>query len=259
VQDMKTRQIPVPGSTPPARRGASSVLFTLVGFVAGCAAMFGSLTLLNAEAVRPGRTEPSSSSIAPSMDATAALLEHVPPAIRPSCQPMNLRPEATEDSIYVSVVCRQPIEGDVVQVQYMSVHDKIALVGLFSARLKPNGIERAPSSEATGMCRSSPPSAGAFRWYGETTGDVIHAFKPHSTGPMTQGSVACYVDDDGIAWLDWIDLDTHIYAFTSTSIEHYVALFDWWRDQAGPFHPRHQAMPGNTVPSGATTTMGPQM
>jgi hypothetical protein len=59
VQDMNARQIPGPGS-PPTRRGASSVLYTLVGFVAGCVAMFGSLALLHAEAV-PGAAECSMS------------------------------------------------------------------------------------------------------------------------------------------------------------------------------------------------------
>jgi hypothetical protein len=69
VQDMNTPQIPVPGSTPPARRGASSVLYTLVGFVAGCVAMFGSLFLLNAEAV-PGAAECSMSATVMSIDRT---------------------------------------------------------------------------------------------------------------------------------------------------------------------------------------------
>jgi hypothetical protein len=259
---MKTRQIPVPGSTPPARRGVSSVLFTLVGFVAGCVAMFGSLALLHAE-LRPGQAEPSSSSIVPSMDATAALREHIPPAIEPSCQPGNLRYEATNDSVYASVVCSRQIQGATVQVQYMSVHDKIALVDLFRGQLDQSGIQHvAPSTEAAGMCGSSPPSAGAFRWFGKTdemTGDVVHAFSLPSTGPRTQGLVACYIGAAGTAWLDWIDYDTHIYAFASSSIEHYGALFAWWLGQAGPFHPRHQAMSGNTVPSGATPTMSPQM
>lgn len=260
MQDSKTRSIRVPEPTPPARRGASSVLFTLVGFVAGCVAMFGSLALLHAEAVRPGKLGSSSASLVPSMDATAELLEHVPPAIRPSCAPGNLRPAATRDSIYASVICQQDVEGGSVQVQYMSVHDAIALRDLFQAQLDQSHIRMGPSAAAGRRCGSTPPSGGAFRWLGETdemTGDVVHAFVRPSTGPPTHGLVACYVA--GAAWLDWIDFDTHIYAFASTSIEHYGALFDWWLDQAGPFHPRHGAMPGTTVPSGPTTTMSPQM
>jgi hypothetical protein len=234
----------------------------LVGFAAGCVAMFGSLALLHAEAVRPGRAEPSPSPIAPSMDTTAALLEHVPPEIRESCQSRNLRAEATNDSVYASVVCQQQIQGDTVPVQYMFVHDQIALDDLFRAQLVHNDIQQAPSTGAAGSCGSSRPSAGAFKWYGETdemTGHVDHVFMRPSKGPITEGSAACYIDADGVAWLDWIDFDTHIYAFTSTSIEHYGALFQWWLDQAGPFHPRQGSMPGNTVPSSASPTMGPQM
>jgi hypothetical protein len=234
-------------------------LFTLVGFVAGCVAMFGSLALLHAE-LRPGQAEPSSSSIVPSMDSTAALLEHVPPEIRP-CQQENLREEATKDSIYASVVCQQPIQGDVVQVQYMSVHDKIALVDLFRTQLELNDIQGAPSAQAIKTCEGTSPLGGAFRWYGKTdeNGDVVHKFT-RSSGPPTQGLVACYVDaTTGAPSLDWIDFDTHVYAFASTSVERYGALFQWWRDEAGPFHPRHQAMSGNTVPSSAAPTMSPQM
>jgi hypothetical protein len=235
-------------------------LFTLVGFVAGCVAMFGSLALLHAE-LRPGPAESSSSSIVPSMDTTAALLEHVPPEIRP-CQQENLREEATKDSIYASVVCQQPILGDVVQVQYMSVHDRIALASLFTAQLEVNHIQMTPSAAAIDTCGGTSPMGGAFRWFGETdaNGDVVHAFIRPSKGTTTHGLMACYVAADGRPSLDWIDFDTHIYSFASSSVEQYGALFDWWRGQAGPFHPRHQAtMPGNAVPSGDTPTMGPEM
>jgi hypothetical protein len=129
----------------------------------------------------------------------------------------------------------------------MSVHDKSALDDLFRAQLVHSCIQRvAPSTEAAGMCGSSPLEARAFRWYGKTdvmTGDVYEFTRP-STGPPTQGWVACYVAADGCPSLDWIDFDTHIYAFASTSVERYDAPFRWWLGQAGPFHPRHQAMPG---------------
>jgi hypothetical protein len=260
VQDHKTRPVVVPDPSLPARRGAASVLFTLVGFVAGCVAMFGSLSLLHAEAVQPGKADQGSPSTAPSMDDTAALLEHIPPAIRPSCTQGNLRSAATQDSIYASVVCQQQIQGVPVQVQYMSVHDAIALRGLFDTQVDQNGIQRALSG-ADETCDRTPPLGGAFRWYGgtdEMTGEVVHAFSPVSTGPPTQGRVACYLADS-VAWLDWIDFDTHIYAFASTSIEHYEALFSWWRDQAGPYHPRHQVMPGSNTPSAEGSPASPQM
>jgi hypothetical protein len=260
VQDHKTRPTVIPDPGPPARRGAASVLFTLVGFVAGCVAMFGSLSLLHAEAVQPGKAGQGSPSIAPSMDDTAALLEHIPPAIRPSCTQGNLRSAATQDSIYASVVCQQQIQGVPVQVQYMSVHDAIALRDLFNAQVDQNNINTALGG-ATETCGRTPPSGRAFRWYGKTdemTGDVVHVFSHVSTGPSTQGRVACYVAD-GVAWLDWIDFDTHIYAFASTSIEHYGALFGWWLEQAGPYHPRHQVMPGSATPSGEGSPAAPQM
>jgi hypothetical protein len=194
------------------------------------------------------------------MDDTGALLELIPPAIRPSYTQNNLRSAATHDSIYASVVCQREIQGVPVQVQYMSVHDAIALRDLFNAQVDQNNIQMALDA-AIDTCGRTPHPGGAFRWYGETdemTGAVVHAFSHVSTGPPTQGRVACYLAD-GVAWLDWIDLDTHIYAFASTSIEHYDALFGWWLEQAGPYHPRHQVMPGNATPSDEGSPASPQM
>jgi hypothetical protein len=238
------------------RRGAGSVIYTLVGFVAGCAAMLGSLALLHADVVDRGGT-PSTTAAAQTGDNADALLEHVPPSVSGSCTSANRRAAATENSVYASVVCH-PADVTGVTVQYMSVHDAYALRQLFNGQLQQNELMLAPTSSASKACASRPD--GAFRWYGipmgsGMTGAVVHDYRP---GPgATHGEAACYVDNN-LAWIDWIDYDTHIYAFASTDLENYQTLFQWWREQAGPFHPRHAlvASGASAQPSMATDSGG---
>jgi hypothetical protein len=109
VQDMNTPQIPGPGPTAPARLGASSVLYTLVGFVAGCVAMFGSLFLLNADAATGNAPACSMTPPVMSIDGTIEAGLGLP-MVRSSHRQGNLR-EATNDSVYASVVRQQQIQG----------------------------------------------------------------------------------------------------------------------------------------------------
>ncbi|MDP9302441.1 MAG: hypothetical protein M3P43_16350 [Actinomycetota bacterium] len=189
-------------------------------------------------------------------DTLGALEEHLPKSVGP-CEPGNLRP-ATQGSIYASVICH-PTGAPVLDLQYMTMHDSIALRDLFHGQLIQYQIDVASGPDASAVCDKRPH--GAFRWYAQASGDpmlgaVMHAFdrQPGST----QGRAVCYIAGDR-AWLDWIDPDTHIYAFASTSIEDYPALFHWWRDEAGPYHPRHQPTPTSASPSGMEPTGGASM
>jgi hypothetical protein len=157
--------------------------------------------------------------------------------------------------VYASVVCH-PNDVSSVTVQYMSVHDAYALRQLFNGQMQQQHVELAPPAAAAAACSNRPD--GAFRWYGMSMGDgmtgaVEHAFR--SAPGATHGEATCYVDHQ-LAWIDWIDNDTHIYAFASTDLENYRTMFDWWRDEAGPFHPRHAVMSGASASPGMATGDG---
>lgn len=70
---------------------------------------------------------------------------------------------------------------------------------------------------------------------------------------ISGGRMICYADSEGLYWIDWVDNDTHIYAFASATPENYRRLFEWWTDSAGPFH----SHPGDVGMASATPSVSP--
>jgi hypothetical protein len=234
-------------SEPAGRRGAGSVLYTLVGFVAGCVAMFGSLSLLHADAVQRSQGSSGSASAGSlaspsdgSENATSVedvLRMHIPERIIGSCQVGSSRD--VQSFAYTSVVCNpgDPVE----EVQYSTFHDAVAMRTEYATDLA-----MAHLTGRAGDC--SRVAFGQGRWWSsaertDAQGEVVHQIGMPMAADATGGRFMCY-PADGKAWIEWIDGDTHIYGWASAPQDAYAALYNWWVNEAGPFHPPMEGMPG---------------
>jgi len=198
------------------------------------------------------------SSVSSSEGDLAALEEHIPTSILATCHEGNMR-EETQDSVIASVTCTPGIQqGN--DLQYMKAHDTLAVRTLFRTRAEQYvGSELASGEDAVSTCATRTP--GQFRWYAlrmpnDSSGVVERVF--HRTEDTTSGLAMCY-SEDGMAWLEWVDLDTQIYAFASTPVEFYPLLYDWWLQEAGPNHPMGNMAPTDTNSTGPSGPADPEM
>jgi hypothetical protein len=216
-------------SLPPGKRGVASVLFTLLGFITGALGMFGGLALLHAPVMRD-----EGMSSGGEISAEHILRDHLPPSVS-DCPTGDIRGDSIAGSAYVSVICEDVPSATPSKVEYALFHDAIAVNDLFDAKVTSLGLEANASS---GDCSRERPPPGWAPWYASGREMVQHLLgegDPEHTA-VSGGRMICYVDADGLYWIDWIDNDTHIYAFASATPENYQRLFQWWVRSAGPFH-----------------------
>jgi hypothetical protein len=220
---------------PPEKRGVSAVLFTLLGFVAGALGMFGGLAVLHARVLHN-----TGSSSGAAVSAEDILREHLPPSLR-HCTTGDIKGESVRNSAYAMVVCDNIPDGTPTRVEYALFHDETAMNEFFNTEVTgPNYRVKFPNE---GCSRKRPPGGGP--WYSSEEnadpmiGSLHHLLKKRAPGQTASGLMICYVDEDHLYWIDWFDNDTHIYAFASATSENYQKLFDWWQNEAGPFHPHH--------------------
>jgi serine/threonine protein kinase len=237
--------VAVVGARPPTGRRPRVLTFAVAAVVL-IAAMGGEALLLrNRGTTASTRQGGGSSNMTPgdhggSMGNTSFtavqnnLLEHIPKAIQSSCKPKNARP-ALSVSAYASLQCSPG--GVVGLLQYNSMHDGVAMRTNYQL-IQVNHHLLANE----GNCAGDIPH-GEKPWYsmegGPPDGRVTHVLG-HKLGSST-GRAMCY-EENGLAWIEWYDSDTHVYAFASTSLEDYPALYEWWLKSAGPDHPSHGSM-----------------
>ncbi len=229
---------------PPGKRGVAAVLFTLLGFVTGALGMFGGLALLHSPVSRDEGTSSGAG-----VSAEQILRDHLPPSMS-HCATGNIRGRAIADSAYAMVVCDNP-GGTPSKVEYALFHDTIAVNDLFDAKVRSLNLKvKFPS----GDCSQKQPLSGGGPWHGSGGEMVQHVLGKENPEQMASsgGLMICYVDANGLYWIDWVDNDTHIYAFASAAPENYHMLFDWWERDAGPFH--SHPLSGHEMPS-ATPSM----
>jgi hypothetical protein len=233
--------------TPAAeRRTARTVLLVLLGVAIGGAAILGFFLLTDTTARSDDATMGQTSTMAGGTSVEDVLRMHIPPEILDTC---HVQDEHNVESLaYTSLVCSPG--SSVETLQYSTFHDALAIRFEFKTDAKTARIP-----EDAGDCSETPPGSG--RWWGAaaddtmgTGGEVMHDVQKtasHMPGGTTGGRYMCY-RDGGLVWIEWYDGDTHIYGWAAASQDAYPQLYNWWVNQAGPFHPRMTA----TMPDGST-------
>jgi hypothetical protein len=214
---------------PPEKRGVAVVLFTIFGFLAGALGMFGGLVVLHAPVLH---NKGASSGAA--ISAEDILREHLPPWAS-HCPVGNRGGDPIAGSAYASVICDYGARGIPSKVEYALFHDTIAANGQIDAIVKSLKLN---VDSTTADCSRKQQVPGGADWYGSRNEKVQHILGQGDPEQMATsgGRMICYVDTSGLYWIDWVDNDTHIYAFASVAQENYPKLFDWWKNDAGPFH-----------------------
>jgi hypothetical protein len=213
---------------PPEKRGVAAVLFTLVGFVAGALGMFGGLALLHAPVSHDSSTSGAEHS------ALDILRDHLPSPAK-DCGIGDIVGPAITASSYASVVCDKGPGGALPQVEYVLFHDTISANRQFDAVVTSHPRTMNPQA---GDCAQTQHVPGGGAWLGSGEDKVTHILGEGSPEQMATsgGRMICYVDENGLYWIDWVDNDTHIYASASAASENYLDLFKWWESEAGPVH-----------------------
>ncbi|MEH6379949.1 hypothetical protein V7793_37300, partial [Streptomyces sp. KLMMK] len=140
--------------------------------------------------------------------AAAALLEHVPDAIRPSCSDGDA--SKFPPSVVAVVACTPPGGFPVIYAQFV---DGISMSGAYD-RLTGK------ATVTHDACGPSVPLDGRQRY---------------KSGGKTVGDLTCYATSDGDAYLTWSSEDLNIIAEAHTPLASYGRLCAWWMT-AGPLH-----------------------
>ncbi|WP_190019925.1 hypothetical protein [Streptomyces hiroshimensis] len=142
--------------------------------------------------------------------ATAALLDRVPDAIRPSCSDGDM--SRFPPSVTAVVACTPPGGFPVIYAQFV---DNISMSGGFDRLLSGGEITH-------NACDPSVPLGGRQKY---------------KVGGKTVGDLACYETSDGDVYLTWSSEDLNIVAEAHAPFASYGRLCAWWVT-AGPLHGR---------------------
>jgi hypothetical protein len=152
--------------------------------------------------VPPGSAPPGTPTPSPVDARLAALLAHVPAAIRATCV------EVEEVGAVVSVACTPPDPG-VDSVRYTQYVSETAMDAAYDADVAEYGDGADGSSCAEG------PATG-----------------PYTIGGVTAGRVLCF-RDLGRAWIEWTDERLDILSVADRIDANFEELYEWWLE-AGP-------------------------
>jgi hypothetical protein len=246
-------------------------IFMLIGLVVGALLVLAAVTASRSSAnPSPTSTTPSTTSATstPTSAATPAaatfeqqvtsiLKGHVPSTISTTCQPGD--DHQAQSFAIASVVCSATSGGAPITVQYSWFHDGKAQRALFGYDEHTVGVEtRAPDLASCG--HASVHGGWWMQEKNNAAGDSPHSVTPKADA--THGAALCY-QQGSLAYIEWYDNDTRIYAWASTQRQLAPELFSWWESSAGPWHPpmdMAKAMaPGADMGSGMTATPSPSM
>ena len=148
------------------------------------------------------------------------LIAHIPRALRDHCS--RIPPIAA--SVFLrSVRCSQGADGGT--VTYSRAHSGDALRAYFLQQAESAGTTF-PSHGRS--CRGMPSSAAADEW-------TRQGLQTHLEGGpgRAEGRVLCYTNSADETFV-WTDTPTKILAEASRPVANRAALYQWWRDRAGP-------------------------
>ncbi|MFC5146974.1 hypothetical protein ACFPP6_20080 [Streptomyces aureoversilis] len=156
----------------------------------------------------PSPAPPTAPAPGSTRSATAALIERVPDAIRPSCSDGDA--SKFPPSVVAVVACTPPGGFPVIYAQFV---DGISMSGAYD-RLTGK------ATVTQDACGPSVPLDGRQRY---------------KVGGKTVGDLTCYGTSDGDAYLTWSSEDLNIIAEAHAPLASYGRLCAWWMT-AGPLH-----------------------
>ena len=165
------------------------------------------------------------------------LLDHIPPAIRPTC----VRSATYDDSVFLRAIqCAAQPKG--ATVVYMYAHAGSAMLAYSNDQITAAGLNfpTRPTCSRTGVA--------ADTWV--RMDDIGHREK---LSRAAGGRLLCYVAGSQ-AVMEWTDIDTGVYAHAAAPAAARAALYRWWATKAGPGALEMTAMgpAGSTGAAGST-------
>jgi hypothetical protein len=151
------------------------------------------------------------------------LRQHIPPAIRESCN-RSAAGTFDEKAFLRAVVCKQTESG--ANVQYAYAHSGTALRKHSDDQADLVGLEFKPTA-SNGSCASGGAAAGY--WLREQ--DIGH--RETANPRNAAGRILCF-QRAGTATIAWTDISTGIYASASRPVGQRAELYNWWKRDAGP-------------------------
>ena len=162
------------------------------------------------------------------------LLNHIPPALRKGCARSN----AFDHTVFLAAVsCSPRIAGGT--VEYMYAHNGSAMKIFSNNEITAAGL----NFPTSGKCASGDDAADTWR----RRDDIGHIENHFSR--QAEGRVLCYLAG-GQAIIEWTDSPTGIYARATAPATARRALYNWWKNGAGPGALEMGAMGGNAMGGG---------
>ena len=143
----------------------------------------------------------------------AALLAHIPAAIRSSCIPGDA-PDFVRASAIVVVDCYPSRAAAPDFIRYASFPTIQAMDAIFNSDAAYAGFRASGTSNG---CNSGIGGRGTFGRDGTTVGQLL-----------------CYIDPTGTAWLGWTFEPALIWSDAHRGDGNLVALTDWWKSDTNP-------------------------
>ncbi len=143
----------------------------------------------------------------------AALLAHIPAAIRSSCIPGDA-PDFVRASAIAILDCYPSVSAAPDFIRYASFPTLQAMDAIFNSDAAYAGSRASGTSTD---CNSGIGGRGTFGRDGVTVGQLL-----------------CYVDPSGTAWIDWTFEPALIWSDAHRGDGNLVALTSWWKSDTNP-------------------------
>lgn len=146
------------------------------------------------------------------------LLNHIPPALRKGCARSN----AFDHTVFLAAIsCAPRVAGG--SVEYMYAHNGSAMKIYSNNEITAAGL----NFPTSGKCANGGEAADTWL----RRDDIGHLERHFSR--QAEGRVLCYLAG-GQAIIEWTDSTTGIYARATAPAVARRALYNWWRNDAGP-------------------------